>query len=350
MSLYEPTIPTRYTLPLLHFLNEEQPAWLDQALADSGIDEAVLNNQDAMLDIAQFDRLWQHISQHANRSDLAFQLGQRIRLEMHGPLTQAIVRCATVDEMLRLSSRYFRLITPSFSLQYWRHPDHGELIWRPAAGMSGAAMRAFEEIHVVSLYIQLRQMVGPRLTGYDSYFSMPAPPHVALYQGLRPLRAHFGSGSPLPEVRTVLGRELLAQPLQTAIGGTPLENRELERLQGRFAKARAWTDWVRLMLREAEHCQPTLAQLADLLNMGSHTLARKLEREGCDYRVLSTTIRHQRACDMLAETGYSIAHIAWRLGYTDTGNFSNAFRKLGGMTPSAYRRAHRTPGGSAANG
>lgn len=341
MPLYEPTVPARYTLPLFQFLRAEQPAWLDGALAASGIDETMLSEQDAALDLAQFDTLLGEMSRHTGRSDLAFELGRRIRLDMHGPLSQAIVRCATVDEMMRLSSRYFRLITPSFSMHYRRHADHGELIWRPAAGMSGAALRAFEEIHVVSLCMQLRQMLGERLPPFDSYFSMPTPPHVALYKGLRPLRAHFETGSPLPEVRTVLGSELLDLPLAVADGAAPHGNRELDRLQGRFGKARAWSAWVRLMLREAEHCQPTMAQLAELLNMSSDTLARKLAREGCDYRVLSNEIRHQRACEMLAESESSIAHIAWRLGYTDTGNFSHAFRKQGGATPSAYRKERR---------
>ncbi|MES2260014.1 MAG: AraC family transcriptional regulator ligand-binding domain-containing protein [Pseudomonadota bacterium] len=340
MPLYEPTLPARYTWPLLQSLRGEQPAWLDDALAASGIDEALLGEPDATLKLAQFDILWEEMSRRTGRSDLGFQLGQRIRLDMHGPLSQAMARCATVDEMLRLSSRYSRLITPSFTMQYRRHPEHGELVWRPAAGMSAAALRAFEEIHVVSLFMQLRQMLGDRLAAYDSYLSMPPPPHLALYKDLRPLRAHFGSGTPLPEVRTVLDSRLLDLPLIVA-DGAPCGNRELDRLQGRFGKAQAWSAWVRLMLREAEHCQPTLAQLAELLNMSSHTLARKLAAEGCDYRLLSGEIRHQRACALLTEGQGGIADIAWRLGYTDMANFSHAFRKRSGMTPSAYRRECR---------
>lgn len=341
MPLYEATVPARYTLPLFALLHSEQPAWLDGALAACGIDEALLGEQDAMLEIAQFDSLWREMDRHTARSDLAFQLGRRIRLDMHGPLSQAMERCATVDEMLRLSSRYSRLITPSFAMHYRRQPGYGELIWRPAAGMSAILLRAFEEIHVVSLVTQLQHMLGERLQPFDSYFSMPPPAHLELYKALRPLRPHFGSGSPLPEVRTVLGSALLDMPLAVAGGGAAQGTRELDRLQGRFGQAQAWTAWVQLMLREAEHCQPTLAQLAELLNMGIHTLARKLEREGCDYRVLSNRIRHQRACEMLAESDAGVAQIAARLGYTDTGNFSHAFRKQGGMTPSAYRRERR---------
>ncbi|MCY1404257.1 putative HTH-type transcriptional regulator [compost metagenome] len=338
MPLYEPTIPARYTSTLFELLRSEQPSWLDDALEAAGIDEALWSEPDATLNIVQFDSLWEEISRQSGRGDLAFQFGQRIRLDMHGPLSQALVRCATLDEMLRLSSRYFRLITPSFTLQYRRQPDHGELVWRPAAGMSSIALRAFEEIHVVSLFMQLKQRLGERLTAYDSYLSIPSPPHLTLYKGLRPLRAHFESHSPLPQVRTVIDGRLLDLPLAVAEGGAQQGHRELDSLKGRFGKARAWSAWVQLMLREAEYCQPTLAELAELLNMSSYSLARKLAREGCDYRQMSVEIRHQRACEMLCDSQLSIAHIAWRLGYTDMANFSHAFRKQSAMTPRAFRQ------------
>lgn len=339
MPLYDPTIPARYTWPLLELLRSERPSWLDHALRAAGIRGALLSDPDAVLSIVQFDDLWGEISRQSGRSDLGFQLGRRIKIEMHGTLSLAMERCASLDEMLRLLCRYFRLITPSFTVQYRRNPGYGELIWRPAAGMSSVLMRAFEEIHVVSLFTQLKQKLGDRLTAYDSYLLMPEPAHQALYKGLRPLRAHFESHSPLPEVRTVFDSHLLNLPLDVLEEEHP-DIRVLDNLRGRFGKARIWNEWVHLMLREAEYCQPTLIMLAEMLNMSSHSLARKLAKEGFDFRQMAVEIRHTRACAMLNEGRLDITHIAWRLGYTDSANFSHAFRKQSGMTPSAYRQTH----------
>ena len=42
-------------------------------------------------------------------------------------------------------------------------------------------------------------------------------------------------------------------------------------------------EWVDLMLREAQMVQPTVAQLAALLNMSARTLARRLCAEGINF-------------------------------------------------------------------
>lgn len=98
---------------------------------------------------------------------------------------------------------------------------------------------------------------------------------------------------------------------------------------------------MQLMLREAEDCQPTQAQLAELLGVSAHTLARRLSAEGCSFRQLAAQVRHARACRMLDEGQLSISQIASRLGYNDLANFSHAFRRMAGISPASYRQRPR---------
>ncbi|MBQ8846333.1 MAG: helix-turn-helix transcriptional regulator [Lachnospiraceae bacterium] len=42
----------------------------------------------------------------------------------------------------------------------------------------------------------------------------------------------------------------------------------------------------------------------------------------------------------LAETNHSVSQIGYTLGYSDPHNFSNAFKKETGLTPSEYRDSY----------
>lgn len=337
MPLYEPNVPIRYTAPLLDYLRSKpQTRALNAALARIGIDARLIHDPDATLTIGQFDALLTMLHELTGRSDLGFELGRRISRESYGALGQAMARCASVDELLRLASQYSRLMSPSFNLLYKRSARQAELVWSPAAGMSAQTLRSFYEIHVVSLYVILHDMLGELLANYSCWIPMPRPSHVARYDELPKLRVHFEE-QPLPRVRTVLDARLLDQPVKPQLESAAISRMELTQMQGSVGKARLWSDWVQLMLREADGLQPTQAQLAALLNISAHTLARCLRREGRSYRAIAVEIRHQRACHLLRETDVGIAQIAHRLGYGDAANFSHAFRVVEGCPPGRYR-------------
>lgn len=338
VPLYEPNVPTRYTAPLLDFLRDDPGHGLSEALAELGIDASLLHEADAALSFSQFDALLTALRRRTQRSDIGFELGKRFTRETHGALGQGMARCENADELLRLAARYSRLMSPSFTLHYSRQAGGGELIWRPAAGMSSEMLRTFYEIHVVSLYTVLSDAIGTAMPYYDSWLPMPRPPHAARYRELSKLRVHFGE-SPLPEVRSMLDAAILDLPLlKPRRSVLALGSGELSRLQSGVLKSRSWSDWVRLMLREADSHQPTQAQLAELLNMSTHTLARRLAEEHCSYRQLAVEIRYQRACAMLEDERFSITQIAQRLGYGSSANFSHAFRQIQGHSPREYRR------------
>jgi AraC-like DNA-binding protein len=56
---------------------------------------------------------------------------------------------------------------------------------------------------------------------------------------------------------------------------------------------------------------------------------------------MGVSVRHQRACQMLAETRQPIGQIAQRLGYGSVMAFSHAFKQQAAVSPRAWR-ASRT--------
>jgi AraC-like DNA-binding protein len=93
-----------------------------------------------------------------------------------------------------------------------------------------------------------------------------------------------------------------------------------------------------MMLREAQGELVTLDDLARRINISTRTIDRYLKKENLQFRDLSQQVRFERARELLAEPGATVAQVALSLGFSDAANFSRAFRRVMGVSPSAYQR------------
>lgn len=342
MRQYESTIPTRYALPLIQELRKQKPGWLEALLIDAGLSEGLLRNTTATLTIERFGALLDALSHQTGRDDLGFDLGRRITLHDHGALLAVLRRGRTLEDMLRTLARYSSLITPSFFLHYRRTEEGGDFIWRPATAMSTWTLRVVVEIVAVSFHVQVMSVLPQKFSRYDIYLSTPAPRYAVKYRDLRPAIFHFGH-LPLPEIRITFSAEQLQSPVHwpELMQATGAEN-AASGVDDVPVPQETWSAWVGMMLREAEGTQPSLGQLAELLSVSPRTLTRYLAAEGCTLRDMANDIRYQRAYEMLADKRQTIAEIAWRLGYTNSTNFTHAFRTMAGVSPREFRAFLKT--------
>lgn len=91
----------------------------------------------------------------------------------------------------------------------------------------------------------------------------------------------------------------------------------------------------RLMFRPGQF--RTLDQLATEMGMSSRSLRRHLANETTSYRSILDGVRFELAKEYLDETSLPLSDIAAVLGYNEPANFSHAFKRWSGKTPSAYR-------------
>ena len=129
-------------------------------------------------------------------------------------------------------------------------------------------------------------------------------------------------------------------PLKGITGLDPsVSARELDALQGDIEQSRQWSGWIRMMLRETEGCQPSAEELTEILGIDTHTLARALAKEGLSFREMAKQVRYEKACELLKDPTQPITVVAYRLGYSDSTNFSRAFQAVGGVSPRAFRQS-----------
>ena len=77
--------------------------------------------------------------------------------------------------------------------------------------------------------------------------------------------------------------------------------------------------------------------VAASLNRSVSSLHRQLKTEGANYRQILEEIRHTLAQQFIRERRYSLSQIAYLLGFSDQANFSRAFKRWTGTTPTDFR-------------
>lgn len=83
---------------------------------------------------------------------------------------------------------------------------------------------------------------------------------------------------------------------------------------------------------------PPIECVARAARCSVRTVQRRLREAGLTYSGLLDEVRLEIAAGMLNEAGRKVRDIAFDLGYSDQANFTRAFRRWAGVSPSAYRR------------
>lgn len=74
------------------------------------------------------------------------------------------------------------------------------------------------------------------------------------------------------------------------------------------------------------------------LCMSPSTLQLKLSQRDTSFHDILDDTRKQLACAYVRQSAHSITEVAFMLGFTDTSNFTRAFKRWTGVAPSEFRR------------
>jgi len=334
------TLPARYFSLALSYADEfglpSRPL-----VRSAGLTRAQLANPDALLQISRFDALVRAINAATGRTDLGFELGRRVTYRLHDKLGDALEHCRSLDQAVRLCSRYFPIITPSYLMEYCRGPRLARISFRPTVAMPIETLTVMNETHAVSFHRLGLQATPHRIPAYEIRLPMPRPAHASRYTQLAPARVRFEAGA-LPEVRIEVPSAFMDSAFRSHDPQLVTQRQaQLDRALSDAVDTGRYGEWLGMLLRHAEGYRLTLPDAASALRMSTHTLTRRLAAEGIEFRALSNEVRMQRAAGMLAGSGAPVATIATRLGYAHTSNFSNAFRSHTGVSPRRFRQARR---------
>lgn len=251
-------------------------------------------------------------------------------------LDQKAVRDGTgLRTALRVNAHYFRTRNRQYTLHYAEHGDGATLTLAGIQAHPVLQHHLMYEFVLTALAAGLPMLTGRAVPPLELRFAWAEPDYVAPYrEHLPPLR--FGADANA----LWIARDALDWPLTMA---DDIAHRQaLAQVEREYATVRHeegdWIERVRAELMPGPQGYPDPDQLAERLHVSTRTLRRRLAEAGATYRRLIDEARYRDAKHMLRASDLELGTIAARLAYGDPANFTRAFRKWAGITPSAYRR------------
>lgn len=343
MKIAYPELPARYYVRLVQML--EQPSSKTEGmLRRAKIKPSLFYGTDARLPLDKVEALVADALRISGRSSLGYELGRQLRIGSHSFVGYGVLNSPTLDYSMRLLARFFRLITPTFRMRYHRDQRKAHIIFEPALPLQHESFLVHLEAVAVGFHSILFELLQGKIPQHEIDLSMAAPPHVARYEELDGARCRFGwKGGAGLQVTMAASVFDLPPALADSTALNMAERQCVALLEDAVADGKV-TDWVRMMLRESSDGIPSMTDLAHTLNLSARTLDRYLQNEGSGFRQIASEVRHEKACYQLAATKTAVTRVAIDLGYSDAANFTRAFKRESGSSPSQYRLEHSQSG------
>lgn len=329
------TLPGAYARELIDLCGRFDVRPSD-VLAGTGLAVEALSHPSTRVDLRTFERIVRQAEHLTQEPGLAVLVGRHMRLSWHGFLGFAAMTAGTLAEALDLAERFGRTRTDAITLVTRVHEGEASIVLEEHVPLGG-----LREFLVTSLFLGLAT-IGHSLIGVgavDGAVEMThgEPPYFARFLAAVPELAAVRFRRPVN--RMVFPRELLARRIVSADpAAMDLAREQCERELAALGEGARLAGRVRTLVRER---YDGMAVVAKKLGVSERTLKRRLADQGTTFSRIVDDARRAEACLLLADPRWTLDRIAARLGYSDTGNFTRAFRRWTGETPGAWRARAR---------
>ncbi len=329
-----PQHPARALLPPLAVMASMGYEQKD-CLLGTGVLTSQLEDGSARISLQQELCFYRNILELTGDPTIGLSLGEPFLPQQYGLVGYALMSAETFRHALAIVESYGRLTFSFFSFHYGAQ---GRTAWFSMTDPPDI------EQELVDLYLD-RDLSAARvdfeeILGTSSLLKKLCLPHGGKGKAQAYIE-HFCCEVMFnaPEARFEFSSDLLDSPLPQS---DPESSRHLQQqcqmliakltTQGRFV------DDVRLLILARPGYFPDIDYVAEKLDMSTRTLRRRLKEESSSYRELLEEVRYGLAREYLTNTQLPMDEVSRLLGYTESGNFSHAFRRWSGSSPSAWRQ------------
>jgi AraC-like DNA-binding protein len=315
-------------------LDPDAVARLRRIMAREGTDEATLIRRNVQAPLRWFREVYPELDVD-QATLLGFAFAGQAQLTSFGPLSVPLVSAGSVAEIVELLT-YLPLITTAINPQF--HPtDHGLTV-----GLTGhtrdSALDCLAVTYTGSALLRLLDMLVGDAPAVTLHLGWPAPVPPPEHQDALALAGRLFFDAPMSYLHIPTGTldevcrfsDPLAYRLAVA---------ELRRTLNQWSGATSFLEKVRQLL-EQDPGQRSSQWVADELSVSTSTLKRRLAEEGTTFRELRQSCLRETAIVLLLTRSMSASQIATELGYGDLTNFSHAFKRWTGRSPSEFRLSH----------
>lgn len=301
----------------------------------AGLDPAKWNEPGTRFDEQKLDHAWVLATELTNDPCIGLRVARYLSPASLQALGFAWLTSENLLDAFTRTARYFRALSDALELQIVLtgeecHLSFGKVLYRRRSrDQSRDAFWA----GVISL---CRTSTSDGFAPLSLDLERPEPPCVAEFYGLFRAPISFSAGRDL----MVFRREDVERPLATSNRALAMANEQVVAdYVARLDQAR-FSDRVRIRLIELLPAGGVeIEDMAEQMNVSPRTLQRRLAGEATSFTELLDEARRELALRFIGERQMSVKEATYVLGFTEPANFTRAFRRWTGLSPTAFREA-----------
>jgi len=270
-------------------------------------------------------------------------LGLAVARQQHATAMHALgyawLASSTLGEAFRRFARYARVVSELWALRIEEAPSGVRLSFVFPAHEARRPDWLYDWLAAGTVRLS-RLICGERFAPLEVALVRERPPDAT------PFEEWFRSAITwaAPEVNLFCSSEDWARPIPT---GNPDVAAATERVALDYLARLDRNDTVtqvRQRIRESlPSGVPSQAEVARALHLSPRTLARRLEEADTSFTGLLDETRRALAEQYLQRTDYSVAEVAYLVGFAESSSFNRAFRRWTGRPPGDARSGARQP-------
>ncbi len=329
-GLNEPSVIAGYARAIALAL-EHKGVDSARALRAAGLPEGVSNDPLERLTASQVTALYRVCVDMTHDPYFGLTVARFIHASNIHALGYALMASRTLMDFCLRLERYFAIVSQGAALRVERQTGEATLRFRHQTSLCGETEDAFAAFVLRFMRLLYGKPLKPLRVELHHACPNGGPSPYLVEFGVLP---SFG----VPESALVFAADALDEPLSGACPDLAEYNDRiatqcLARLCGNDVVARVRAAIIeRLATGDCSR-----RQVARVLGLSEASLQTKLAERSASYQDLVSDTRRELALGYLAQRHLSITEITFLLGFTDASNFTRAFRRWVGVSPTRHR-------------
>ncbi len=304
-----------------------------------GLDPSRMKSTDLRVSLSQASEFVTRAIIESGEPGLGVMLAREMKLPLHGALGVAVMSSRTLQDALELMTRYLLLRAPHLEISH-RHEGDNEIFTIFSRVDLGPLHGFIMDAMLYGCAVMGSQLTGGAVPGGEIRRRGPEPNYFRRFSADLPSRVVYDC----PEDAFVIPSRDLELPIRfTDDQLAEVSRAQCEEALHHITEDAGFACRVRRVIETSYPFPPKLARVAGTLFVSERTLKRRLQEEEASFQNLVDQVRLDRAGELLANTSMTLSQIADALGYADAANFTRAFKRWTGSSPSHFRARSREP-------
>jgi AraC-like DNA-binding protein len=308
----------------------------EQMIQRSGLDKSLLSDPDARIKIEDMSRLWKIAVEVTGDECFGLTAAANVKPTTFHALGFAIMVSRGLMDAFERLRRFYRIVSDSVEVKFIYKEDLISISFNPyehlpqpsdeAFDMAMASIVAFAkmltntDVNPVKVELRRKEPANP-----EKFINVFGSTVVFCAENNQIFYTKKDMQKPLPSANAEIARrnDLIVVDYLASFD---------EDLMSHKVHAK--------LIELLPLGEPSCDKLAKSMGLSTRSLHRCLKKENVAYREILNDIRKTLAARYLKQPTFSIIEIAFQLGYSDSSNFTRAFKRWFGISPRKYRKKY----------